>query len=788
MKTLKMGLSAALCALAGVAFGVATYDGTSAPGELRVNVDEGDSDTLDAAMVTANVTNIVKIGAGALTGVPLQSYHGDFTVDDGVFVVTRKYDLGADNCGTVYINDGASLADGCVDSSWGVRIAQGKKFVFSGNPAPGNDKFFRSVNNGTCWTMWASEMVILDDMTIDGSRQRVKWNKMIDLGGNTLTIDMKTAWSQVQMDCMVTNGGTIVVKGNDNNKIDPRSMTLQSESATFGFYPSETPCVLTLTNANLNVRYGLATHGATLNLIDAYAGTHKFGIKSRYDTFRWDGPVNALGTCAIAWNADGTNVFNIAGNISGSGTLNIGPGWLNISESPENTYTGKVTVQTGSNNKIAPEHSGVAVLDSQSRFFPDAQSITFKNGANFSLCNDYSAEIPKLLFVGNGNPVVSGGQLPIFGGRAAIAAIDKTGSGALLFETSVCVTGKTMVSEGALRLSPKVYGRAGLWEWMCPDMSKGLDGSGQSAWCAGGNDFQNGYMTTNMEDAVYSRAGAAKIFSGYASVVSNGIRRATGAIYKGYLWNRTDADVTWQLAMHMNYRGAINVNGVWSPFGGASESGTNVFTKTLHPGPNPIVIYSISASWYDRQSPSARFDGLGLSYDPNPVAGRTNVANFVKLDDGGTGRLFTIDTDDSDEALADMLPVFDDLCFAAGTAFDLNGNAFTQGNLTGFPSVENGDLTISNVWSVASAEVAVGGKMTVGGTLKFADGAKIAGTDEEALGGKTVKEYVIATADAIVGKPSVDAESASLANWRVATTATEVKLVYSEPKTVIIIR
>ncbi len=788
-------LTASVCGMVPAVFGAATYDGTSVPGVLTVNVD-AEGATLDAAMVTENVTNIVKVGAGPLTATPLQTYMGDFTIDEGEFVVALRYDLGMDDVGTVYVNDGASLVDASVflksdgKYDWGASLSKKKTFVFSGAPAAGTvGKFYRTVENGTAWFGNTSTFRFLSDATVNFRRQRIKWRGVIDLGGHTLSLDSGNSWVQIQVDCMVTNGGSIVVQGNRQHT--PGGATLQCEGGTFGFYPSETPRSLTLTNANYDVRATCAANGATLNLIDAYIGTpNRHALKTKTDAYRWDGPVNAMGNSRIAYGTGYTNVFNVAGDIGGSGTLTIGPGWLNLSKTPASAFAGDVVVKADTTGKIASEHSGVALLDN-SPFFPAARSITFQDGANLSLCTSYDQTLPGLSFSGVGTATVTGGRPPIADvPRVALAGISKTDDGTLYLETPVCVTGTASIAGGTLKLPPKLYGHAGLWEWTCADMSKGEYESGQNCWCSGDGDFSKGYMKTNQVDAVYSRRGPEKAFTGYKSIVSNGHTRATGVIYKGYLWNRSSEPVTWQFAIHQTYRGQMWLAGVWGPsaYQGESENGTNVFTRTLQPGPNAVVIYLLSASWKGEQKPSPRFDGLGLSYDPNPVAGQTNVANFVKLDDGGSGRLFTLDTADGPEAAADLLPAFDDLTFALGAVFDLNGNTFPQGNLTGFPRVENGDLMITNSWSLSTAEVLTGQKLVATGKLSFADGAKITSADPFVSNTQKIPEIVIAEAASVTGKPVVDADAPALREWRVETTATTVKLVYTPQGSVILFR
>ena len=785
-----VGRTVALLACLGVgtaAFGAAVYDDASEPGVLRVSVDIGGA-TLDAARVTDGITNIVKTGVGDLTSVELADYTGDITINEGRYLVAQRGGLGADNVGTVYINDGASLCDASTYTDWGRGVAIGKTFVFSGLPATAESayKLARTVY-GTTGIGDASTFRFLDDATIGIDNQRLKLGNLLDLGGKTITFLNEKSWTMVEVDAMVTNGGQVVV-AHAPGWANREATKLLNANGVFGFVASENPCSLTLSNACFEIVRPLSVASAALNLHNARFYTVTDSQKSDLTTFRWNGPVNISGDVSLADNESKLTSLTFAGPFCGEGTLKIGPGWVNLFAGEGDTFSGDVTVAGTTNGKIDSENSGIALRDS-SPFFPKANTVTFTDGARLELEGDNHSELHGITFAGDVDTSITGGGAQIAGlVRPTMAGLTKRGESTLVMSNALHVTGTTAVEAGTLKLAPKVYGHAGLWEWKCVDMSKG-DAAGQNAW-GSPSDVLNPLwvdgkpyppiMSTNQEDAVYSRLGAAKVFEGFDTVVSNGFRRATGYVYQGYVWNRSDEPKTWQFAFHQTYRGSLVVNGQWSPFGNPSEgSRTNIFETILQPGPNPILIYTLGASWNDRQDVSDRFDGLGLSYDPNPVAGETNVVNFVKLDDGGTGRLLTIDTDDSSAAAADLLPVFDTLAFASGAVCDLSGNAFAQGRLVGFPTVVDGDLAVTDSWAIAAEDVLAGAKMTVAGTLSFGEDATITSADGVKLTHHAAKEYIIATAAAVEGKPTIDKSCEALFDWKVETTETEVKLVYN---------
>ena len=112
--------------------------------------------------------------------------------------------------------------------------------------------------------------------------------------------------------------------------------------------------------------------------------------------------------------------------------------------------------------------------------------------------------------------------------------------------------------------------------------------------------------------------------------------------------------------------------------------------------------------------------------------------------------------DDTDKITA-LQPVFDDLRFTYGTTLDLSGNTvFRVKDLTGSPAVvDAGVFRITNNWTICSADFpaadsTVRNKMTVDGTLAFANGATFSIDTSKAI----ARDIIVATAtDGITGAP-----------------------------------
>ena len=150
----------------------------------------------------------------------------------------------------------------------------------------------------------------------------------------------------------------------------------------------------------------------------------------------------------------------------------------------------------------------------------------------------------------------------------------------------------------------------------------------------------------------------------------------------------------------------------------------------------------------------------------NAVCGRATIAGITQSDPNGEEQVLTIDSSaqigpvhvTSKLALApgktaDELPLFDDVGFADGAVFDMQGNDLTVTGLTGFPTITNpGALTIAGTWTIDQADILAGKCLNLGGkALTFADGAKIVIVNRTT---SSQQSFVIAqTTGGITGSP-----------------------------------
>jgi len=419
---------------------------------LYVNVDAGATDTLNPALVTEYITNIVKQGAGTLVASALSGYTGGFSIEGGIFEVGVQNGAGASGAAnTIYVGDGASLRFTGTEAN----ILSGRKLVFEGAPAQGEQGKFLSAGG---WVKIGDNMSLelRDDatMAVTGSNRMMLSNADIDLGGNTLTI--VGSGRQASFDgSTFRNAGGIVVGQNMTFMHEGGKMTFASPASGTGSF--------TLRSfATLNLKSTVSAEGWTLYATNGNAtvtsNTPKFPDSST--AFGWNGRVVFGGSEKLATYGGANNVsntvFNLKGAVSGSGTLSVGPGWLNL-YSANNTYSGVVTVN-GQNltsaNPILAGGGGIGLWNGAA-CFPKASSITFTNTARLAFMDATACSVPNAKFV-----ALAGETQSVSGGvnvaRSTMAGFVKEGAGTLYFDAAVDVTGIGDVKAGTLKVANRI--------------------------------------------------------------------------------------------------------------------------------------------------------------------------------------------------------------------------------------------------------------------------------------------------------------------------------------------
>ena len=422
---------------------------------LYVDVEAGATDTLDASLVTGDVTNIVIRGGGVLSGAPIPSYTGAITVESGVYRITDASHLGAANANPINVLDGATLfATNCPND-----IFSGKTLNFYGGPCaqptPGincrNAKIVLhpaaslTIGSDVDINLKDADSLLYVNSTTWGLYKLVSGT--IDLGGHRLTIE--SSWKRIEIASTITNGGELELKNVEYNVETIAAPTFLGTG--------------TLRSNNvLNFKKLVSAPGWTLTG-SSFALRGNINRKPETITYpSWDGPIVVAGTMKVAEYAGAAagvsnTAITLKGPVSGYGTISSWPGWLNLLNTT-NTFSGEVFVNGKSAasvvHPILAGGGGIGVWNGAA-VFPDATSVTFTNSARLAFMDDVPAALPKLTFDGADDQSITGGSAA---SCSTIAGLVKSGAGTLTVASPVRLTAPAEVNGGTLKLAASVTG------------------------------------------------------------------------------------------------------------------------------------------------------------------------------------------------------------------------------------------------------------------------------------------------------------------------------------------
>jgi autotransporter-associated beta strand protein len=587
-KLSKVAIALCTATLVGAAANAAaTYDNTADDGATLVVTVDSDGATLDASQVVAGITKIVKRGAGKLTATPISSYTGDFDIEEGIWCCTAAGDFGATSTtadsGTIWVRDGASIEYAGSNKYPGT--LSGKTVHLYGSAASGatsGSKIFLSANTQMADPGLGKNFSLFlhDDATIY-SRNRLCLVGTYDLGGKALTIAGGSGRSH-DVCGTFKNGGHIVIAA---------GTTWMSQAAAFVF---DAECA--------DQAYVEIESGATFNIKDKVTVANGWTVRNNGGTITcntqrmptttdigsWEGPIELSGSTIAAnygtsiggWGISNT-VLNVKGPISGTGTLSVGPGWLNL-HNAENTYSGAVTVRgrgtkrtAGSNENVVPPGAGGIGIWNGATAFTSASSITLKDSARVEFMDEVAASVGALTFVGdtstftNGDPgddtqSIKGGSAV---NRSTIAGLTKTGTNTLVVGTTAHFTGTATISEGVLKIPYRsTKGMPGLMETHITPISPG-DPKWDDAyvWAGSGWNGTNNkwpisrpWLENYRQHLNYYEKGVCAIGPrcGLRPMINNENKGnphwsdgysggRNGWWYRGYVWNNSDEPVTY---------------------------------------------------------------------------------------------------------------------------------------------------------------------------------------------------------------------------------------------------
>jgi len=449
--------------------------------------------------------------------------------------------------------------------------------------------------------------------------------------------------------------------------------------------------------------------------------------------------------------------YALNGAISGAGGVRAyGPQLGNEAfihlTNPDNTFQGGAVV-TGPNTVLGLYRDGALPA----------------NGGALVATN---ADVRLLAEEGSGH-VDEAYHLPAVTAHVDAAKTNRLGQG-------VCTLGGDLVKTGAgtlelytVAMGPKLDVRAG--QVVCPKGRAGLYegvfryGITESGY---GNSYWNG--TTRLADESVKCGPVGADAYGNASTAWPMNWQRT---YNGYIWNRSETSVNWTFASIFRPCLQLYIDGkrVLYAYNAAQQNyycPTNA-TVTLTPGAHTFEVRlwacndSVSGATAAAAANAATAgwtnwtEGHGLMLD-RQGRGSTDMNDYEPLRDPGDGSLFTL-TDDGA-----CVPSFTTVSLGSGATLDLNGGALTADTLSGAGGRVLGDVSVTNAWRVAAADMtgAATTLLTVNGALTLAPGTRIVFDDAAALADKT--GVTLVEADSISG----DLTLTGAPGWEIEKTAT----------------
>jgi len=398
---------------------------------------------------------------------------------------------------------------------------------------------------------------------------------------------------------------------------------------------------------------------AVANLADD--GTGKGTFKIAGITMTCPG-VDYSAAPTVTLRGGGTNVTAaVIGTVTlgtnvGGGLTKLGTGTLSLSGA--NTYAGATTVSNGTLHLAAAEALPAGTDLNVAGGTLDLGGFSRTNGA----------------FTASAG-VIANGVL-------TLDSFTKTGTGTLILAASVDTDVPLLIENGTLRLASATPGL--------------LEGPLSGAF----NTTES--LSTNILVQLTTRMANVNTQPPWSSNVTY--------LYTGYLWNRSESDVTWTFGENIDDSALLKIDGV-TVLNNSVHNVPTIGSHTLTPGPHAFEARfgnggggagRVYSAWW-----TTSLFGFGIDYQGR---NETNIANFVALTDPGDGSLLTTGTSASNW-LAEALSVQ----IAGGATLDLGGTVQTLSGIDGSGTVSNGTLAVTgDLWP--------GGDGTLG-TLKLVDGS-----------------------------------------------------------------
>ena len=720
-----------------------------------------------------------KRGAGVLkAGAAMASFTGEIRVEGGIYAATADGALGTTAGGTVVSNNATLLIAG------GTHTYEPLYLSGTGCHSITYDTALLSDAGALWW--WGggrtfNNVALIGDATVRGGAHT--FGGTLKMNGHTLNVKLNDVqyftFDKTNIETMgniVVESGCVWFSGLTSAPGgDEWSVTVKSGGILYNWG--------TTSGAKLPWRLVLENGAA---------------IRSGYGTIVWSGPTTIAASAIVDryvadWAGWSTGI-SLDGVVSGNGSLEIRNGEYLELTNPANDFTGSMAlngVNTVTNptlrvfNNALPATSAGVTMNYGNVVLNGSLAVSGVDTNRFSL--------PKIACTSSGS-VVCKDSLAFSGNRQTVKEVSKSGAGVMTLTGPLCVTGRTEVTAGTLRLGSRLPAvQTGLECYFLdvihspyynPTYGTGNGYGNQGPWT----------YVANIDEPPFTRKAGywngsfdyTEVELEYQGIDTNGISLAykswpvkmLDVIYRGYLWVDGNESVTWNFAANIHNYCRLRIDGqdiivnrdvARSASSTVADRLTTSSPITLTPGAHSFSLYMATYGNAHLNGPahlSAPYGwdpNMGVVYNPNPGdVISSNSTDYVKF----TASQFSPTLNRGKANLDSSLyrASFDGGAkFAAGTVFDIGDTApytpFPLTNLEGAMTVTNGTLVLSGSWTIDAAEINAGGLVLTGdANLVFADGATLTVTNASQIrrkGSVGMPLVTCAGTGTVTGRPTV---------------------------------
>ena len=756
-------------------------------GYAVVDVPAGETRTLTADDVAAfGARPLVKTGLGTLVaGAEMADFPGDILIRAGQYKATHAGAFGT-AAGVTYVDGGTVWSTVGAPHTWtnegGLPAYDDERFCLRGAGFDGKGAVYQSDRD--CLNFAGRGGIVFEGpVRIGGTRTLEFRYGFVDFNQCPLTV-AQTGNATFRLVALgvtgfrsvdVESGYFGLESGTDADKTTAANAITVHDAA--GFWLNSTKAY--------DPRALVFGKGTTFR-VGGNAATIEPGPLTGVDG--WSGPISFADDLAIRFDARG-KPLNLAGPVSGVGSLRVtGGGYLQLNN-PGNRFTGGIAVQgvTAAGSGDLNVTGGVTVAEgpaaatsAQGVIPVDGGALDLKD-ARLTVAADRRIDLPDL--VAEGKVVVSG-----LTAVTSFKSLTKKAAGTLTMFGPAKILGDADIQEGTLRFGTR------------PDVA-GLNWH-YAYGTAGGHTTAS--LPANVAWQGVDRRGVSYAYEDWKTTegTNNAPTHLQCHYYTGYIKvpGEPGTSVTCNFISSIARYSSLVIDGQYVTKVSDNKddlTGTTLSYKRCVVGPQVTLaagwhsILVFMGNYWDTTAGGVACDnpvwpvnfGFGVDWQGRREA---NTENYMKLLDPGDGSFLRTVVDEAEKATLDPTPFrptfHGAVAFGPGAALDVNDappyTPVVLPELKGLPTIRRGAVTVTSpTWTIRASDFAAGVKpLTVeaGASLTFAEGTAFAFEgDFDALphAGADKARRLVSTAGGTIGNLPAPAGRVGTSDWYVRPSA-----------------